>query len=159
MEASILLPRMTQALLSTLGDAAACSVCLRHFGPRALRFFMAVYPTRYRRKIGTRFPFLEKKFRLFFLFSVSHFCARFRIKLHAQLCFAECFLKNFLPLSSWFLNYCSSRPLVNSFEAALTSIALMLYPTPDSSSRKESPRWWRVKLNQLSIFPNSFKME
>ncbi len=31
--------------------------------------------------------------------------------------------------TSWFLNYCCSRPLVNSFEAALTSIALWAYPT------------------------------
>ena len=30
--------------------------------------------------------------------------------------------------TSWFVNYCASRTLVNSFEMALTNLALGLYP-------------------------------
>ncbi len=43
----------------------------------------------------------------------------------------------FLPMyaTSWFLNYCSSRPLVNSFEVALTSVALWAYPTTATQRR------------------------
>ncbi len=38
--------------------------------------------------------------------------------------------------TSWFLNYCLSRTLVNSFETALTSMALALYPTTKEQRRE-----------------------